>query len=88
MLSYDLVEWVARSPVPFTMAYAEDTSIGSWFDGLQISNIDDARFHHLGPDAPERWAEVGCRPDDIMTHYMTSKDWDKCDHHYNITGWS
>lgn len=91
VVTRDLVEFVAHATVPFLMAYAEDTTIGRWFAGLHINNIDDARFHHLGPQpaslykggnagqnerSPEPWAEAPCKPTDLITHYMTEHDWD------------
>lgn len=91
VLTSDLVRFVAKTSVPFLMSYAEDTTVGQWFSGLHIHNIDDPRFHHLGPQptvlyndgkigqsqqSPEPWAEAPCKPTDLLTHYMTESDWD------------
>lgn len=100
VLTRDLVLHVAQSKVPFAVTYPEDAITGLWFGGLHITNLDDERFHHLGPQpasqykygklgqqehAPERWAEAPCRPTDLLTHYMTEHDWSLIDDDGSMT---
>lgn len=43
-----------------------------------LLQVDDERMHSIR-SAPERWSLAGCKPTDILTHYMQPDDWNHID---------
>jgi len=74
VLSADLAGWLATSSVNFSKAYPEDAAPGRWMAGLEITHLDDSRFHHLMHQG-EDWARAHCDGTEIFSHHLRDEDW-------------